>query len=475
MNKIHMKRKCCVIGCISNCQNMAVKYYCFPGRTWEHERKSIWIANTQENMNQDKLWKPTKNSRICSLHFEGGEKSNDPRKLSYNPTIFPWGKSNSVYCTSGKPLLSPSKEMNMSMENFSKQTNEIEVQTDFPSDYSSDDFCEISCWHDSLKNIVSTQISIRKKKNSEQSTQTSEDTVRNDHDHNFHFKNNVGFLRLEDIKDNGMMKQFGGTTSSFFENLLDDIKVNNTNHKFIKKVTNENRLLLFLMKVKLGLNFNALGCIFKISNVCASTIFHNILEALNLTAKKLIKWPNKETMKQNMSPVFYQHPNCRVVIDFLEYRLYTTPSVEQRALRHSSFKGYFVVKFLIGIGINGEIIFISQSYDIQASNCYIVEDCGILNLLETGDEIITLKELHELRSRENLKKIEFKFIPVKCNYLTNMSKKNNDRNTELIIKYIDRIFTKLKQFHIMDHLNTKLFPDINKIMSIVCLLANKME
>lgn len=39
-------------------------------------------------------WYPTKNTRICSSHFLGGKKSNDPRKEAYNPTVFPWKKEN---------------------------------------------------------------------------------------------------------------------------------------------------------------------------------------------------------------------------------------------------------------------------------------------------------------------------------------------------------------------------------------------
>lgn len=51
MNKQFLKRKCCVVGCTSNYQNRDdIKFYCFPGRTWEKERKITWIANVQENM-----------------------------------------------------------------------------------------------------------------------------------------------------------------------------------------------------------------------------------------------------------------------------------------------------------------------------------------------------------------------------------------------------------------------------------------
>ena len=34
-------------------------------------------------------WKPHNRSRICSDHFIGNKKSEDPRSPSYNPTTFP--------------------------------------------------------------------------------------------------------------------------------------------------------------------------------------------------------------------------------------------------------------------------------------------------------------------------------------------------------------------------------------------------
>lgn len=35
-----------------------------------------------------KPWMPTVNSKICSYHFIGNEKSNNPLNPSYNPTIY---------------------------------------------------------------------------------------------------------------------------------------------------------------------------------------------------------------------------------------------------------------------------------------------------------------------------------------------------------------------------------------------------
>ena len=38
----------------------------------------------------NRIWIPSKNTKICSAHFVDREKSSDPRKENYNPSIFPW-------------------------------------------------------------------------------------------------------------------------------------------------------------------------------------------------------------------------------------------------------------------------------------------------------------------------------------------------------------------------------------------------
>lgn len=40
-----------------------------------------------------KNWKPNEHSWICSSHFVGGKKLNDPTSLAYNPFIFSHVKS----------------------------------------------------------------------------------------------------------------------------------------------------------------------------------------------------------------------------------------------------------------------------------------------------------------------------------------------------------------------------------------------
>lgn len=61
-----------------------------------------------------KPWNPTKYSKICSKHFVGGQKSDNPRNLAYNPTIFP-----PVY--KKNPVLETDRAIRLSGRNDRKQ------------------------------------------------------------------------------------------------------------------------------------------------------------------------------------------------------------------------------------------------------------------------------------------------------------------------------------------------------------------
>ncbi|XP_066596614.1 uncharacterized protein [Prorops nasuta] len=92
-------RVCCVVGCTSrDSRNPDVKFYSFPGRPWETEHRKKWVISVRRLDVKGKLWQPNKNSKICSLHFEGGKRSEDPRQTAYYPTIFPdvYGKLKKV-------------------------------------------------------------------------------------------------------------------------------------------------------------------------------------------------------------------------------------------------------------------------------------------------------------------------------------------------------------------------------------------
>lgn len=104
------------------------------------------------------------------------------------------------------------------------------------------------------------------------------------------------------------------------------IKSNQT--RFFRKMSFENRLLLFLMKMKLGLDHSALSCIFRISRT-ASKIFYDMLHLVFENTKTWILWPSREAIKETLPPCFKNYPNCRVIIDCTELHCDSPPKVEQ--------------------------------------------------------------------------------------------------------------------------------------------------
>ncbi|KAK8768629.1 hypothetical protein V5799_014904 [Amblyomma americanum] len=83
-------KNCCVVGCNSKYSNSpGVKFFSFPSRPWERERRQRWIQLVRRQNEDGTGWLPSKNSRICSKHFVGNVKANEVGHPSYHPSIFP--------------------------------------------------------------------------------------------------------------------------------------------------------------------------------------------------------------------------------------------------------------------------------------------------------------------------------------------------------------------------------------------------
>ena len=80
---------CVAVGC-HNCTGRdgprGIQFYRFPA---DNERRRQWIVKVNRKEPNGALWVPKTGARLCSEHFFGGKKSNDPSSLSYLPTVFP--------------------------------------------------------------------------------------------------------------------------------------------------------------------------------------------------------------------------------------------------------------------------------------------------------------------------------------------------------------------------------------------------
>ncbi|KMQ85539.1 fatty-acid amide hydrolase 2-like protein [Lasius niger] len=262
------------------------------------------------------------------------------------------------------------------------------------------------CWQDPSTNEASTQtcINVNKPENrpkkvivvAPQPAQTETVGVGPDCDMR------PGFIGFDDIKTDSDMKQLAGVSLSMFQILLAFIKpLTHGQPKYYKVMNVQNRLLLFLMKMKLGLTFGAIGVFFHISASSVSSIFYSVLETLHENTKTWVFWPSREAIRSSMPSVFKNYPNCRAIIDCTEIRTDTPPSLDKRALMYSSYKSGFTVKYLIGISPSGKITFLSKGYGGRSTDGFIVVDSGFINLVEPGDEIMADKGFPTIKNLDN--------------------------------------------------------------------------
>lgn len=444
-------------------------------------------------------WRPTANSRICSDHFRGGVKSNNPLEESFNPTIFPSiykkapissdprrgerlrarkRKLESPQITlynnvdTHMPLSSPPSELKPKSKNIGIQTdpvlNEVEIQQDSSVIF--------SCWQDSVLHEASTQASITINVSSRPRViiplPKKTRTVRVGPEKVFR----SGFVGCEDIKNDRTMKQLAGITLNFFHILLTFIEAKAEGQPaYYKTLDSSNRLLLFLMKMKLGLSFGAIGCFFKVSSTTASTIFHEILVTLYAKTKSWIFWPSREAIKETMPSTFRNYPTCRAIIDCTELPCDTPPTLEQRVQMYSSYKCGFTIKYLIGISPSGMITFISKGYGGKCTDGFIVNDSGFLGLVEPGDQIMADKGFPQMKTALLERQCVLVMPPMAINPQFSREEVLEGYSIASVRIHVERAIQRVKIFGILRHINVELFNYIDKVMFIACVLANNKE
>ena len=82
------------------------------------------------------------------------------------------------------------------------------------------------------------------------------------------------------------------------------------------------------------------------------------------------------------------YPKTTVIIDCTELFTEMPKSYRSQSATFSNYKHHNTAKALVGIAPSGAITFVSDLYAGRVSDKQIVRQCGILNLLEPGDDIM---------------------------------------------------------------------------------------
>ena len=150
------------------------------------------------------------------------------------------------------------------------------------------------------------------------------------------------------------------------------------------------QFVLTLVRLRLNLTMQDLAYRFKISLTTCSRYIAFWLHAMYSTlVPAFIRWPKRENVRKTLPLAFRDRFACCIcIIDCFEIFLDRPIQLKERASTFSNYKSHNTVKFLIAITPQGYISYISKAYGGRASDKFIVEDCGFLDLLVYGDVVL---------------------------------------------------------------------------------------
>ncbi|XP_065884580.1 uncharacterized protein [Dysidea avara] len=476
--------------CVPSCRNASggsagrrqlgsarVSFHSFPNLSTDKERAKEWIVKIRRDPGPDFVI--NEYTKVCSEHFKpedylcGGEDPQAARRMLTKtavPSLFSWPS-----CSIKKRTTTTSQRAVLVLESDSSFSEEDSVS----SGPSLSEFCEID-----TEDIDYSSVDCLKAQVAELSEQLAKTQA----------KYEKSLFRLANIKeDDGLVSFYTGfpdynTLLTFYNIILEsDAKVmrqwrgGESKESYNDVKTGRDYKLplfeqLFLTLVRLRLNDPELDLAirFGLSQSCVSRIIATWINLLYHSLKGLERFPPWHIVQKYMPVAFKeQYPNTRLVIDCTEFGIERPSSLVTQATTFSSYKNKNTVKVMIGIIPSGAVVFVSPTYEGSISDKKLVEQSGLLDKLEVGDEIMADKgfDIQDLLAP----------LGVKLNippFLSSNSQFSSEdvMRTKKIAKlriHVERAIGRIKEFRILQSpICATMWDSINEIIYICAMLCN---
>ena len=211
---------------------------------------------------------------------------------------------------------------------------------------------------------------------------------------------------------------------------------------------------------------------FGISEAHVSRIWATWLEFLYHELRALPIWASHDYIQQTMPQPFKEtYPNTHVIIDCTKLLIEMPTSFRSQSATFSSYKNHNTAKGLLGISPAGYPTFVSELYAGRASDKQVTKDCGILTLLESGDDIMADRGFDiadDMPAGVGLN------IPPFLNGASQLSltAENDTRNIAALRVHVERAIQRIKSSGIIKNVfPLKMSSDLNKIWVICSYLT----
>uniref|UniRef100_A0A8C6THM2 DDE Tnp4 domain-containing protein n=1 Tax=Neogobius melanostomus TaxID=47308 RepID=A0A8C6THM2_9GOBI len=244
-------------------------------------------------------------------------------------------------------------------------------------------------------------------------------------------------------------------------------------------LSQEDTVLLVLIKLKLNLHNFDIANRFKVSKTTVSDVLNRCIPIMADKLKFLIHWPEREDVLRTLPRVFKPwYKNARSIIDCTEIYIDRPGNLTARASTWSNYKHNNTLKYLVSITPVGAISFVSCAFGGRVSDKVVTQRSGYLDLLENGD--LVLADRGFLIAEEITSRNCYLAIPSFTKGKTQLTQQQveTSRRMSRVRIHVERAIGRLKVFGILNgqmHLN--MVPHCDSILTIcsgICNLQPKL-
>ena len=499
---------CCVPECTNNFRNKPdLHYYRIPKS--ESARKYYKIALRNETLKLD-----SNQTRICSVHFEGGE------KLSRNhlPTIFPWTRQSKPRREITKHELVPKKKkVRTSTNNIDESlTKSVEspVTTQAQTKINSLEVTQNSSYpREGQPEEIQQNVCVNEHSQTDTDLASFEEVLRKLcqlEEENTELRENCEQLTKENKRLNSELRKSAVFDIGKYKDNPDDIafytglsdyemfimcfnlvkdSAKNISYNHDRKHCDLNKInqpgrpralttfqefTMVMMRLRLGLFERDLAHRFNVSTMSVSRITRSWLRFLRAEFEPLIQIPPSDVLKYYMPKVFKQIcPDTVIIVDCTEFQMEKPSSLDAQSACYSSYKSTNTMKALLGITPSGVVSFVSELFPGSTSDREITMQSGLLDKLKRGDEVTADKGFNcqdELASVGAVL-VTPKFLKDKRQFSTKETEHN--KTIASLRVHVERLRERIKNWHIFDRkIPISMAPVASDILIVVAALSN---
>ena len=174
------------------------------------------------------------------------------------------------------------------------------------------------------------------------------------------------------------------------------------------QLSQDDQLLMTMMRLRLGRNEQDLAYQFGVSVSCVSRTIIMWINFMYLRLGLIPIWPDWEDVEKTMPKSFKaEYPNTFAIIDATELKCEVPSSLSLQSQHYSAYKSHCTYKCLVAVAPNGSFIFVSEMYTGSISDQQLFLDSGIMDLLKhvpQGKSIMADRgfEVQDLLAKSNL-------------------------------------------------------------------------